>query len=69
MKTIEKLGFAVEAMKKINQAQGTDIFMDVDLDMEADAYDHNAGRYALPSQAAWFVHPKYKEQGRENFEL
>ena len=34
-----------------------------------DAYDHVAGRYAVPSQAAWMVHPKYKEVGRENFEL
>lgn len=34
-----------------------------------DAYDHGAGRYAPPSQAAWFVHPKYREMSRENFEL
>jgi len=34
-----------------------------------DAYDHVAGRYATPSQAAWLVHPKWKEMGRENFEL
>lgn len=34
-----------------------------------DAYDHVAGRYAAPSQAAWLVHPKYKETAREDFEL
>lgn len=34
-----------------------------------DAYDHVAGRYALPSQAGWLVHPKYSEVARENFEL
>jgi len=34
-----------------------------------DAYDHTAGRYAPPSQAAWFIHPKYKEFGRVDFEL
>ena len=34
-----------------------------------DAYDHVAGRYAVPSQAAWLVHPRWKEMSRENFEL
>ena len=34
-----------------------------------DAYDHKDGRFAVPSQAAWFVHPKYKETSREDFEL
>lgn len=34
-----------------------------------DAYDHKSGRYAVPSQPAWFVHPKYKEISREDFEL
>ena len=34
-----------------------------------DAYDHEAGRYAPPSQAGWLVHPRYKEIGREDFEL
>ena len=34
-----------------------------------DAFDHKDGRFAVPSQAVWFVHPKYKEVGREDFEL
>jgi len=34
-----------------------------------DAYDHVAGRYAVPSQAGWLIHPKYGETARENFEL
>ena len=34
-----------------------------------DAYDHKDGRFAVPSQSAWFVHPKYKETSREDFEL
>ena len=34
-----------------------------------DAFDHEAGRYAPPSQAAWLVHPRYKETAREDFEL
>lgn len=34
-----------------------------------DAYDHKDGRFAVPSQACWFVHPKYKEISREDFEL
>lgn len=34
-----------------------------------DAYDHQAGRYAPPSQAGWLIHEKYKEFGRIDFEL
>jgi len=34
-----------------------------------DAYDHKAGRYAPPSQAAWLIHENYKEFGRVDFEL
>jgi hypothetical protein len=34
-----------------------------------DAYDHAAGRYAPPSQSAWFIHAKYKEFARVDFEL
>ena len=34
-----------------------------------DAYDHQAGRYATPSQAGWLIHEKYKEFGRVDFEL
>jgi len=34
-----------------------------------DAFDHKDGRFAVPSQAIWFVHPKYKEMSREDFEL
>lgn len=34
-----------------------------------DAYDHVAGRYAVPSQAGWLVHPKYNDISREDFEL
>ena len=34
-----------------------------------DAYDHKAGRHAEPSQAAWFVHPKYGEFDRTDFGL
>lgn len=34
-----------------------------------DAYDHQAGRYAAPSQAAWLIHEKFKEFGRIDFEL
>lgn len=34
-----------------------------------DAYDHQAGRFAAPSQSAWMVHPKYGEFDRVNFVL
>lgn len=34
-----------------------------------DAYDHEAGRYAPPSQPGWLVHPRYKEFARVDFEL
>lgn len=34
-----------------------------------DAYDHQAGRYAKPSQSVWMVHPKYGEFNRTNFDL
>jgi len=34
-----------------------------------DAYDHKAGRFAVPSQAGWLVHPKYNDISREDFEL
>jgi len=34
-----------------------------------DAYDHKAGRYAQPSQAAWLISPKYAEFGRVDFKL
>jgi len=34
-----------------------------------DAYDHQAGRYAKPSQPAWIVHPKHGEFDRTNFWL
>jgi hypothetical protein len=33
------------------------------------AYDHQAGRYAPPSQPAWLVHPKWGEFNRINFQL
>ena len=33
------------------------------------AYDHQAGRYAPPSQAAWMVHEKHKEFNKINFRL
>lgn len=32
-----------------------------------DAYDHKNGRHAEPSQAAWFVHPKWGEFDRTDF--
>lgn len=34
-----------------------------------DAYDHQAGRHAGPSQSAWMVHPKYGEFNRNDFDL
>jgi hypothetical protein len=34
-----------------------------------DAYDHKSGRHADPSQAAWFVHPRYGEFDRTDFLL
>lgn len=34
-----------------------------------DAYDHQAGRHAEPSQSAWMVHPKWGEFNRTNFQL
>lgn len=34
-----------------------------------DAYDHQAGRYANPSQSAWLVHPRNGEFNRINFNL
>lgn len=34
-----------------------------------DAYDHQAGRYAPPSQPSWFVHPKHGEFGRIDYIL
>jgi len=34
-----------------------------------DAYDHQAGRYAKPSQPAWLVHPEKGEFNRINFKL
>jgi hypothetical protein len=34
-----------------------------------DAYDHKNGRYAPPSQPGWLVHPRWREQGRIDFEL
>lgn len=33
----------------------------------ADAYDHQAGRYANPGQSAWLVHPRHGEFNRINF--
>lgn len=32
-----------------------------------DAYDHKSGRQSDPSQAAWFVHPRYGEFDRTDF--
>jgi hypothetical protein len=34
-----------------------------------DAYDHQNGRHAEPSQSAWMVHPKHGEFNRTNFQL
>ena len=34
-----------------------------------DAYDHQNGRFSGPAQAGWLVHPRWKETGREIFEL
>jgi hypothetical protein len=34
-----------------------------------DAYDHKSGRYGIPSQSAWMVHPKHGEFDRINFKL
>ena len=34
-----------------------------------DAYDHKAGRHAVPSQSSWMVHPKWGEFDRINFDL
>ena len=34
-----------------------------------DAYDHQAGRHAVPSQSAWMVHPVWGEFNRTNFNL
>jgi len=34
-----------------------------------DAYDHQAGRYAPPSQSAWMIHPKWGEFNRIDFNL
>jgi hypothetical protein len=34
-----------------------------------DAYDHQAGRHADPSQSAWMVHPRWGEFNRTNFLL
>ncbi len=34
-----------------------------------DAYDHKSGRYAEPSQCAWFIHPTYGEFDRSSFIL
>ena len=34
-----------------------------------DAYDHQCGRYAEPSQSAWMVHPRHGEFNRVNFRL
>ena len=34
-----------------------------------DAFDHKQGRFSLPSQTAWFVHPKRGEFDRTNFML
>lgn len=34
-----------------------------------DAFDHKAGRHALPSQAAWMVHPVHGEFDRTDFTL
>lgn len=33
------------------------------------AYDHRAGRYGMPAQAAWMVHPKYGEFNATDFRL
>lgn len=34
-----------------------------------DAYDHKNGRYAVPGQSAWLVHPRNGEFNRINFNL
>ena len=34
-----------------------------------DAYDHQSGRYALPGQSAWLIHPEHGEFNRINFNL
>lgn len=34
-----------------------------------DAYDHQSGRHAEPSQSAWMIHPKWGEFNRTNFQL
>ena len=34
-----------------------------------DAYDHKAGRHALPQQVAWYVHPEHGEFDVTNFAL
>jgi len=34
-----------------------------------DAYDHQNGRHAEPSQSAWMVHPKWGEFNRNDFKL
>lgn len=34
-----------------------------------DAYDHQSGRHADPSQSSWLVHPKYGDFNRINFNL
>lgn len=34
-----------------------------------DAYDHQNGRHAEPSQPAWFIHPKWGEFNRTDFWL
>lgn len=34
-----------------------------------DAYDHQAGRHAAPSQSAWMIHPTWGEFNRINFNL
>jgi len=34
-----------------------------------DAYDHQCGRHAEPSQCGWMLHPKWGEFNRTNFQL
>jgi len=34
-----------------------------------DAYDHQCGRHADPSQSAWMIHPGHGEFNRTNFQL
>jgi hypothetical protein len=34
-----------------------------------DAYDHQAGRHAKPSQSIWMIHPKWGEFNRSDFQL